>query len=101
MRRMVTVGQMVLMRAQQCQVVAVLGDGAYINTGPVVPYRKRPGQPLLAGRKPTTRNIVRPVHGSSMRSAGCGTARSFTTSDSAATAATARSKPSRTGTTSS
>ncbi|MDQ0766992.1 hypothetical protein QFZ32_000466 [Streptomyces canus] len=27
------------------------GDGAYINTGLVVPHRKRPGRPLLAGEE--------------------------------------------------
>ncbi|MEK8174470.1 transposase family protein [Streptomyces sp. M19] len=27
--------------------VTVLGDGAYNNTGLVVPHRKRPGRPLL------------------------------------------------------
>ncbi len=32
-----------------CQGVTVLGDGAYINTGLVVPHRKRPGRPLLPG----------------------------------------------------
>lgn len=36
---------------QQCQGVTVLGDGAYINTGLVVPHRKRPGRPLLAGEE--------------------------------------------------
>jgi hypothetical protein len=35
----------------QCQGVTVLGDGAYINTGLVVPHRKRPGRPLLAGEE--------------------------------------------------
>ena len=37
--------------AQQCQGVTVLGDGAYINTSLVVPHRKRPGRPLLAGEE--------------------------------------------------
>ncbi|MBA9050542.1 MULTISPECIES: relaxase domain-containing protein [Streptomyces] len=36
---------------EQCQGVTVLGDGAYINTGLVVPHRKRPGRPLLAGEE--------------------------------------------------
>ncbi|MBT1098332.1 transposase family protein [Streptomyces sp. Tu102] len=35
----------------QCQGITVLGDGAYINTGLVVPHRKRPGRPLLAGEE--------------------------------------------------
>ncbi|EKX60230.1 hypothetical protein STRIP9103_02550 [Streptomyces ipomoeae 91-03] len=35
----------------RCQGVTVLGDGAYINTGLVVPHRKRPGRPLLAGEE--------------------------------------------------
>ncbi|USQ85615.1 transposase family protein [Streptomyces phaeoluteigriseus] len=35
----------------QCEGVTVLGDGAYINTGLVVPHRKRPGRPLLAGEE--------------------------------------------------
>ncbi|MFD4601872.1 transposase family protein [Streptomyces sp. NPDC058464] len=35
----------------QCQGVTVLGDGAYINTGLVVPHRKGPGRPLLAGEE--------------------------------------------------
>jgi hypothetical protein len=30
----------------QCRGVTVLGDGAYINTGLVVPHRKLPGRPL-------------------------------------------------------
>ncbi|MFD4359565.1 MULTISPECIES: IS5/IS1182 family transposase [Streptomyces] len=34
-----------------CQGVTVLGDGAYINTGLVVPHRKRPGRPLLPGEE--------------------------------------------------
>jgi hypothetical protein len=33
--------------AEACQGATVLGDGAYINTGLVVPHRKRPGRPLL------------------------------------------------------
>ena len=37
--------------AQHCDGVTVLGDGAYINTGLVVPHRKRPGRPLLAGEE--------------------------------------------------
>ncbi|GAB7109770.1 hypothetical protein JCM4814A_80850 [Streptomyces phaeofaciens JCM 4814] len=35
----------------QCQGVTVLGDGARINTGLVVPHRKRPGRPLLEGEE--------------------------------------------------
>ncbi|MGV9855538.1 transposase family protein [Streptomyces sp. NPDC003442] len=35
----------------QCRGVTVLGDGAYINTGLIVPHRKRPGRPLLAGEE--------------------------------------------------
>lgn len=35
----------------RCYGVTVLGDGAYINTGLVVPHRKRPGRPLLAGEE--------------------------------------------------
>ena len=31
--------------------ITVLGNGAYINTGLVVPHRKRPGRPLLAGEE--------------------------------------------------
>lgn len=31
--------------------VTVLGDGAYINTGLVVPHRKRPGRALLPGEE--------------------------------------------------
>lgn len=37
--------------AEQCQGVTVLGDGAYINTGLIVPHRKRPGRPLLKGEE--------------------------------------------------
>ncbi|WP_406292614.1 transposase family protein [Streptomyces sp. NBC_00624] len=37
--------------AEHCRDVTVLGDGAYINTGLVVPHRKRPGRPLLAGEE--------------------------------------------------
>ncbi|MEU5288552.1 transposase family protein [Streptomyces sp. NPDC020755] len=37
--------------ADMCQGVTVLGDGAYINTGLVVPHRKRPGRPLLPGEE--------------------------------------------------
>ncbi|MFF7095756.1 transposase family protein [Streptomyces rubradiris] len=32
-----------------CQDVTVLGDGAYLNCGMVVPHRKRPHRPLLPG----------------------------------------------------
>ncbi|MFE2992901.1 transposase family protein [Streptomyces sp. NPDC059262] len=35
--------------AATCEGVTVLGDGAYINTGLVVPHRKRPGKALLPG----------------------------------------------------
>jgi hypothetical protein len=31
--------------AEHCQGATVLGDGAYINTGLIVPHRKRPGRP--------------------------------------------------------
>lgn len=34
-----------------CQGVTVLGDGAYLNTGLIVPHRKRPGRPLLKGEE--------------------------------------------------
>ncbi|GAA3506594.1 hypothetical protein GCM10019016_137090 [Streptomyces prasinosporus] len=34
-----------------CESVTVLGDGAYINTGLIVPHRKRPGRPLLKGEE--------------------------------------------------
>ncbi|MGO4424158.1 transposase family protein, partial [Streptomyces sp. MCAF7] len=37
--------------AQHGEGVTVLGDSAYINTGLVVPHRKRPGRPLLAGEE--------------------------------------------------
>ncbi|MFJ8982445.1 transposase family protein [Streptomyces sp. NPDC055089] len=37
--------------ADVCQGVTVLGDGAYINTGLVIPHRKRPGRPLLPGEE--------------------------------------------------
>jgi ketosteroid isomerase-like protein len=37
--------------AQHCEGVTVLGDGPYINTGLVVPHRKRPGRPLLKGKE--------------------------------------------------
>ncbi|MFD0214307.1 transposase [Streptomyces hirsutus] len=37
--------------ATHCQSVTVLGDGAYINTGLIVPHRKRPGRPLLRGEE--------------------------------------------------
>lgn len=35
----------------QCQGVTVLGDGAYINTGLIVPHRKRQGRLLLPGEE--------------------------------------------------
>jgi hypothetical protein len=37
--------------AEPCQGVTVLADGAYINTGLIVPHRKRPGRPLLKGEE--------------------------------------------------
>lgn len=37
--------------AQHCESVTVLGDGACINTGLIVPHRKRPGRPLLKGEE--------------------------------------------------
>lgn len=37
--------------AEHCQSVTVLGDGAYINTGLIVPHCKRPGRPLLKGEE--------------------------------------------------
>nr|WP_093909802.1 transposase family protein [Streptomyces sp. cf386] len=35
--------------AERCDGVTVLGDGAYLKTGLIVPHRKRPGRPLLKG----------------------------------------------------
>ncbi|CAL9333536.1 IS5 family transposase IS1373 [Streptomyces sp. enrichment culture] len=32
-----------------CEGVTVLGDGAHLSTGLIVPHRKRPGRPLLKG----------------------------------------------------
>ncbi|GHF12032.1 hypothetical protein GCM10014715_79720 [Streptomyces spiralis] len=37
--------------AEHCRGVTVLGDGAYINTGLIVPHRKRPSRPLLKGEE--------------------------------------------------
>ncbi|WUQ36871.1 transposase family protein [Streptomyces sp. NBC_00234] len=37
--------------AEHCHGVTVLGDGAYINTGLVVPHRKRPGRPWHASAR--------------------------------------------------
>ncbi|MFE6594934.1 transposase family protein [Streptomyces sp. NPDC057780] len=37
--------------AAHCEGGTVLGDGAYINTGLIVPHRKRPGRPLLKGEE--------------------------------------------------
>ncbi|MFF8351801.1 transposase family protein [Cellulosimicrobium funkei] len=37
--------------AAVCEGVTVLGDGAYINTGLVIPHRKRPGRALLSGEE--------------------------------------------------
>ncbi|MDV9188895.1 transposase family protein [Streptomyces sp. SR27] len=37
--------------AQHCEGVTVPADGAYINTGLIVPHRKRPGRALLPGEE--------------------------------------------------
>ncbi|WP_327351289.1 transposase family protein [Streptomyces sp. NBC_01304] len=37
--------------AEHCQGVTVLGDGAYTNTGLVIPHRKRPRRSLLPGEE--------------------------------------------------
>jgi hypothetical protein len=37
--------------AAHCEGVTVLGDGAYINTGLIVPHRKRPERSLLKGEE--------------------------------------------------
>ncbi|MFC5245719.1 transposase family protein, partial [Streptomyces atrovirens] len=37
--------------AEHCHDVTVLGDGAYLNCGMVVPHRKRPHRPLLPGEE--------------------------------------------------
>ncbi|MFF8589308.1 transposase family protein [Streptomyces althioticus] len=37
--------------AEHCHDVTVLGDGAYLNCGMVVPRRKRPRRPLLPGEE--------------------------------------------------
>ncbi|MFD4986505.1 transposase family protein [Streptomyces sp. NPDC058374] len=37
--------------AKHCQGVTVLGNGAYLNCGMVVPHRKRPRRPLLPGEE--------------------------------------------------
>ncbi len=37
--------------AAHCADVTVLGDGAYLNTGLIVPHRKRSGRPLLNGEE--------------------------------------------------
>ncbi|MHA4820432.1 transposase family protein [Streptomyces aculeolatus] len=37
--------------ARYCRGVTVLGDGAYINTGLIVPHRRRPGRALLPGQE--------------------------------------------------
>ncbi|WP_443063035.1 transposase family protein [Streptomyces sp. NBC_00483] len=37
--------------AEHCHGVTVLGDGAYLNCGMVVPHRKRPRRPLLPGEE--------------------------------------------------
>ncbi|GAA2484086.1 hypothetical protein GCM10010276_22160 [Streptomyces longisporus] len=36
---------------ERCQGVTVLGEGACINTGLIVPHRKRSGRPLLKGEE--------------------------------------------------
>lgn len=46
---------------EQCQGAVVLGDGAYIDSGVVVPHRKRPGRALLPGEE------ARPADGASVR----------------------------------
>ncbi|MGA5169144.1 MULTISPECIES: DDE transposase family protein [Streptomyces] len=38
-----------LLVATVCEGVTVLGNGAYINTGLVMPTRRRPGRALLSG----------------------------------------------------
>lgn len=55
---------------EQCQGVTVLGDGAYINTGLLVPHRKRPGRPLLAGEEADNAEHRGVRARASMRSAG-------------------------------
>ncbi|CAL9667368.1 hypothetical protein SUDANB176_07292 [Streptomyces sp. enrichment culture] len=45
--------------AAHCEGVTVLGDGAHLNTGLIVPHRRRPGRPLRRVRKRTTRSIAR------------------------------------------
>jgi hypothetical protein len=37
--------------ASHCEGVTVLGDGVCINTGLIVPHRRRPGRPLLNGEE--------------------------------------------------
>ncbi|WJV44072.1 transposase family protein [Streptomyces flavofungini] len=37
--------------ARHCDGVTVLGDGAYVNTGLIVPHRKRQRRPLLSGEE--------------------------------------------------
>jgi hypothetical protein len=34
----------------------VIADGAYLGTGLIVPHRRRPGRPLLRGKRRTTPN---------------------------------------------
>ncbi|MFK4227941.1 hypothetical protein [Streptomyces sp. NPDC019890] len=43
--------QLVALLRERCEGVTVLGEGAYINTGLIVPHRKRPGRPLLSGKE--------------------------------------------------
>ncbi|MGM9469412.1 transposase [Streptomyces murinus] len=51
--------------AEHCHGVTVLGDGAYISTGLIVPHRKRPGRALLKARKRTTPPTAKSAHASS------------------------------------
>lgn len=48
---------------ERCQDFTVLGEGSYINTGLVVPHRKRPGRPLLAGEEADNTERRRVPHG--------------------------------------
>jgi hypothetical protein len=50
--------------------VTVPGDGACINTGPIVPHRKRPGRPPPAGEEAGNAEHRRWVRGSSRQPAG-------------------------------
>lgn len=74
---------------QRCRGVTVLGYGAFINTGLVVPQRKRPGRPLLRGeekdraehRKGRTRveNVISRIKNYKTRVAAGSTATASTT----------------------